>query len=219
MKLESLVYVLDVLIQFTEHMQKDWSFPIQVMTLRHFLQSGCISQCLTCSFKIKSHLSLQLFPFPSSKLLFQITKPCTWKCNLFLESKHEIFQPSKHVLKLFKFLEEEWKLPVQGRLWHLQQCSGIGSAGGTQPWEKQPEASGSCSSPVRLQLDHRAALPIHLPQHPASFWSDCYPMVGVKHEKSLVCKLYPEMHLYLVSCICKTLSAFLLIRVTEYCWP
>lgn len=169
-------------------------------------------------------MSLQVFTFPSSKLLFQVTKPCTCKCNLFLESEHEIFQPSKHVLKLFKFREEEWKLPVQRRLGHLQQCGGIDSAGGTQPWEKQHEGAGSCSSPARLQLEHQAALPIHLAQHPVSFKSDWYPMVRVKHEKSLVCKLScPEMHLYLmyldISWLCKTLSAFLLIRVTEYCWP
>lgn len=148
-----------------------------------------------------------------------------WKGDLFLESKHEIFQLSEHVLKLFKLLEEEWKLPVQRGLWHLQQRGWIGSAGAMQPLGKAArEGSVSCSNTVRLQLDHRAVLPIHLLQHPVSFKSDWCPMVGVKHEKSLVCKLsYPEMHLCLtyleIRWMCKTLSAFLLIGVTEYCWP
>lgn len=107
----------------------------------------------------------------------------------------------------------------------LQQRGWIGSAGATQPLGKAArEGSVSCSNTVRLQLDHRAVLPIHLLQHPVSFKSDWCPMVGVKHEKSLVCKLsYPEMHLCLtyleIRWISKTLSAFLLIGVTEYCWP
>lgn len=148
-----------------------------------------------------------------------------WKFDLLLESKYEISQPSEHVLKLFKFLEEEWKLPVQSGLWHLQQCGWMGSAGATQPLGKAVhEGSVSCSNAVGLQLDHRVVLPIHLLQHPVSFKSDWCPMAGAKHEKSLVCKLsYPEIQLHLmyleISWMCKTLSAFLLIGVTEYCWP
>lgn len=56
-----------------------------------------------------------------------------------------------NVLKFFKFVEEEWKLPVQRGLWHLQQCGWIGSAGGMQPW-----VQGVCQL---LQLDHQADCP------------------------------------------------------------
>lgn len=83
-------------------------------------------------------------PFEFASLPFSLIQAIIWnyqnrvpKCNLFLESNHKIFQPSKYVLKLFKFLEEAWKLPVHCWLWHLQQCGWIGPLGETQPWEKQ----------------------------------------------------------------------------------
>lgn len=120
------------------------------------------------------------FPFSPPKLLFLVTKNtlCTQKHNLFLESKHKIFQRSKHMFGKFKFLEKEWKVPLQPWLWHLQQQGWIGSAGGTQPWRKAAcKVSVSCSITVKLQLDHRAALPSHLLWHPVCFKSDWYRMV------------------------------------------
>lgn len=154
---------------------------IQVLEFSNFLWYGCISKCLIFLFKIKSYLSFQALPFPPSKLLFLISKNTlfTQKRNLFLESKHEIFQPSKHVFWKFKFLEKVESASATMTLASLAvQMGWIGSAGGTQPLRKAArEGSVSGSVTVKLQLDHRAALPIHLLRYPVSFKSDCYQMV------------------------------------------
>ena len=90
-------------------------------------------------------------------------------------------------------------------------------------WEKQHarglSAAPSLSNCSWIVEQHSVAHP----PAPASCligigWS------GVTREKSLVRRLsYPELRLYLtyleISLTCETLSAFLLIRITEYCWP
>lgn len=116
----------------------------------------------------KSHLSLQVFPHPSYYL--ELPKPCTKVAIYSWGATVKSFSLPSNVLKLFKFLEEEWKQPVQCGLWHLQQWGRIGSAGGAQPWEKQ-RVRGLLPAPAAAGSSSRA-LSIHLLLHPVSFKSD-----------------------------------------------
>lgn len=84
---------------------------------------------------------------------------------------------------------------------------------------------GVCYLP-QLQLDHQAELcpstcSCILSPLRVTFKSIRWSGWNIRNPS---CKLsYPGMHPYLtyleISRICKTLSAFLLIGVTEYCWP